>query len=319
MPLPTVPHQRVQRGVASTLRWENVDEDGDLVAAAATVTVAVAKADGTEVVAAGTATTNPSPGLYTYALGAVATLETLTATWTVAGGASHRTVVEVCGGFLCSVAELRAAETSLADPTKYPAATLAQARLETEAECEWICDVAFVPRHRRVAVDGDGTSDLAIPDPHVRQVRSVRIYSAPDSYRAFTAAELAALQIRSRMIVRSDGAIFDGGVGNVVVEYEHGYDRPPQDLKRQFMQRTRWWVNQVRSGIPDRATRFTVADGGTYALDTANPYKTGMPDVDAAYGRYSLRASAAGSGVAPASRALNTDPSRGSLFHGGVR
>src|SRR5436190_11368745 len=134
--------------MAGTLRLEVVDEDGERATAGGTVTIGITKADGTTLIAPATATTNPSTGIYEYVLAAASnlTLETLTATWTVATvGAVHTTTVEVCGGFLCTIAELRQVEDTLADTGKYPATVLARARLEAEAELEWICDVAFVP------------------------------------------------------------------------------------------------------------------------------------------------------------------------------
>lgn len=320
----TVPDQRIMRGQSATLRWYSLDEDGDLAVAGGAVTVGITQADGTVVVAAGAATTNPSTGVYEYALAAASnlTLELLTVTWSVATvGAMFTTLVEVCGGFVCTIAELRAAETTLADATKYPAATLQRARLEAEAELEWITAVAFVPRYRRITVDGDGSPVLVLVDHEIRSVRSIRSYTDHETYTSFTADELAALRRLDSSIERTDGDVFDLGVGNIVGEYEHGYDRPPADLKRQFQSRCRWWANQVRSAIPDRATSFTYSElggrSGTFQLDQASPFKTGMSDVDAAYGRYSRRPQAGAS--VPVSKPLNVDPSRTSLFHGGRR
>ncbi len=77
-----------------------------------------------------------------------------------------------------------------------------------------------------------------------------------------------------------------------------------------------------KTGIPTTASSFTVADGGTYRLDLPGAWKTGLPQVDAVYARYSRR-SGAGTGTTgrqvPASRQLNYDPQFSSLFHGGRR
>jgi hypothetical protein len=64
---------------------------------------------------------------------------------------------------------------------------------------------------------------------------------------------------------------------------------------------------------------FTIADGGTYRLSLPDEYKTGIPDVDGPYARYSRRArgatGTAGGQGAPASRTLTYTPQRNSLFH----
>ena len=57
--------------------------------------------------------------------------------------------------------------------------------------------------------------------------------------------------------------------------------------------------------------------GGTFRLDMPDTYKTGIPEVDAVYSRYSKRDESGGK--RPASRSFDADPQRDSLFHGGRR
>jgi hypothetical protein len=66
-------------------------------------------------------------------------------------------------------------------------------------------------------------------------------------------------------------------------------------------------------------------DGTTIQLAQASRLKTGNPDVDAVYDRWSLRTSAtagaggSGAGLAPVSRSIDFNPQYDSLFHGGRR
>ena len=312
--------QQLLRGVAGTLSWQNVDADGEAAAPAGAVTVEVTRADGTVLAAAGSATTGSGSSPRTYALTAaqLATLDNLTAVWTDGGDAStHTTYVEVVGGFYFSVADARAEETSL-KVDKYSDTRVRAKRQEVEEEFEFICGTAFVPRYRRATFDGDDTNQLLLPDRRIRRIRSVRVYSDADTYVAYTAAQLAALVIDDGRTLRRTGTdVFTAGIGNIVVEYEHGHERPTKQLKTAAMTRLRLMLNETKGGIPDRATRFTAGNDGTYELDTADKYSTGYPDIDAVLSRYSERGGTSGS--AAYSRPFDFDPQRTSLFHGGRR
>lgn len=290
-----------------------------------TVTVAVTDATGAAV-SSGNAT-HGATGVYTYVLPAQAALASLTVVWsaTIAATAVTETdYAEIAGGFLFTLAEARASDTALSSVTKYPTADIVAARLEVEVECEEICDRAFVPRYRRAVLDGTGSTELVLPDHDIRTIRAASI--APETggtFTALTAAQLAALSVTSDSVLRrADGSYWTEGAANVIVQYEYGLNAPPADLKREALTRLRSRLNKTRTGIPDRAVSYTVDSGGTYRLDMPGAYKTGIPDVDAVYSRYSLR-SGAGTGegghVVPSSRTLNYDPQRGSLFHDGIR
>lgn len=288
-----------------------------------TVTVAVTDANGAAVSSGNASSAGVGTGKYNYTLPAQAALNMLTVAWTgtIAGAAVTETdQCEVAGGFFFRLSEARASDTALADPTVYLTADLDLARLETEVECELICDQAFIPRYRRLVLGGDGSTDIVIHDANLRTIRAARISPGPNqAFLALTTAQLGALQlIGDRVLRRTDNAEWTFGTANVIIEYEYGRDRPPTDLRRAALTRLRTRLNITRSGIPDRATSFTVAEGGVFRLDMPGPYKTGLPEVDAVYARYSLR-SGAGGRLIPASRPLNYDPQVGSLFHGGVR
>lgn len=284
--LPTVADEQILRGSAATISVLLRDQHGDPAEPTGTVTVGVVAADGTEVLAAGTATTVGAVGVRTRALTATQTadLAVLTAAWTDAGDTStHTTTIEVVGGFYASPAEIRAADVTLNDPTKYPDSRIRSARSEVEFEFERVCGFAFVPRYRRTRLSGCGSGRLALPDPHLRRVRSVRCYTSATTYTTFAAGELAAIPADPAGIaVRTDGGVWPAGVDNIVIEYEHGLDRPPADIVGAFMLRVRDRLNRDRRGVPDRASTFTSEAGGTYSLLVPGQRGsiTGIPDVD---------------------------------------
>ncbi|HEY0645515.1 MAG TPA: hypothetical protein VGD39_19015 [Nocardioides sp.] len=296
--------------------------------------MAITDANGTAVSSGNATSAGTGTGEYTYVLPGQATLKLLTVVWsaTIAGTAlTETTYVDVSGGLFFSLAAGRASDQSLSDTNRYPTADLEAARLEVETECETICDRTFVPRYERIVLDGTGTSELLLRhnDPtrsvaHVRSIRSVSMAPAVDeTFVAFTAAELAALAVSADgTLRRTDGAAFTEERRNILVEFEYGLDRPPADLIKACLTRFRSRLNLNKSGIPDRASSFTVAEGGIFRLDMPGAFKTGLPEVDAVYGRYSRRSGAGtgstGRGV-PASRTLDYNPQTGSLFHGGVR
>ncbi|MFL6141578.1 MAG: hypothetical protein ACJ72N_06885 [Labedaea sp.] len=312
---------RVPRTAAATLEHTfAVGETG--VNSTTPVTVAATDANGAAVfddLATGT-----GQGRYTVAQPPQAALRLLTVAWsgTIAGAAVVETdLVEICGGFFFSLAEGRASDKALADDAKYTTADLIAARSQTEQECEEICDRAFVPRYGRRVLNGTGSTELLLPDHDIRLIRAVRVAPRLDEpFVALSAGELAALSVRvDQTLVRTDARVWTAGEDNVIVEYEFGLDQPPADLRRAAMRRFRWYLGIGRGTIPDRATSWTAPDGSIYRLDMPAAFKTGLPDVDGPYGRYSLRPTGdedGGGRTVPVSRLLTYDPQHGSLFHG---
>ena len=293
-----------------------------------TVTYAVVDAAG-NAVASGNAASAGS-GTYTFVLPAQAALNALTVTWSGTVGGSATTVTtfaEIVGGFLFTLQQGRNSDDVLEDPQQYPTADLVAARLEVEAECETICDRAFVPRYDRIVVDGSGTREILLrhSDPvrsaaDVRTIRSVQMAAGPDgTFTSFTVGQLADLApTADGKLVRAGGDSFTEGRNNVIIELEYGLDRPPADLVRAVLTRFRTQLNVNKSGVPDRASSFTMTDGGTFRLDMPGPFKTGVPFVDAVYGRYSRRSTGTGATgrSVPASRTLTYTPQASALFHG---
>lgn len=248
------------------------------------VVVTVRRLDGTVV------TTGPgvvgTPGSYTFTVPGQATLDTLVVEWvaTSIGGAvvTATDYVEIVGGYLFGLAEARAQPPPL-DSTRYPTATLAQKRVEVEQECETICGRAFVPRFRRVALSGSGSSTLLLPDGDVRALRAVSIGGT-----ALTLAELGAVSTLASGVLDRAGGYWPAGGNNIVVEYETGMDYPPEEIRMAAMLRLRSRLSMTSSGVPDRAISWSAQDGGTYRISLPTAATTGVPDVDAAYGRWLL-------------------------------
>jgi hypothetical protein len=314
--------QRILRAAAATLTLSTFNADGTLADVVEPVTVGVTRADGTVLLAAGTATGHTEDtGLYTVALTAVHTalLNRLIATWTAADGSTWVTHHDVVGGFTFSIADARASDRTLLDAAKYPDAAIIATRAEVEDELEQICDRAFIPRYARVQLDGSGTDTLNLPATEIRTVRSARIYPSADltssGYRTLTAAQLNALRILPNGVVRrTDFAAWDEGAGNIVIELEYGFDTPFADLKRAVLTRLRTRLTEPGAGIAERAVSITTEEG-TYRLDTADAYKTGIPSVDAVYDRYSNRKQ--GDDLVPVSMPFRLNPQKWSMWHGG--
>lgn len=294
-----------------------------------TPTYSVADANGTVVQSGNATAAGGSTGRVSVSLAAQSQIKRGTVTWTatIAGG----TVVEydefeIVSGFYFSLKQGRDSDSSLSDTSTYPTSDLVTKRTEVEVECEAICDRAFLPRYDRVVLDGTGTSRLTLkhsdPTRSVADVRTLRRISvAPDvdeTFVDFTAGELAGVVCSADgVLTRTDGAIFTEGYSNVVVELEYGLNAPFSDLVTASLTRFRSRLNLNKSGIPDRATSYSLGEHGVYRITLPSEYQTGIPDVDAVYGRYSRRSGTGPNAKkVPASRSLTYNPQRFSMFHG---
>lgn len=242
------------------------------------VTYSIKRLDGT-VVGSGSAT-GPAPiGTYTATVPAQSNVDILTFDWTgVISGSTvtARDYIEVVGGYIFGLAEARAMPPVL-DSLKYPTAMLARKRISVEQECEAICGQAFVPRFARVSVPA-GRATLTLPDINIRVLRGITVDGVAQS--------LTGLAV-------SESGVVSGGYWAsrtpqpaVIVEYEHGWEYPPEDLREAAMLRLRSRLSMGDTGVPQRALSFSVADGGVYRLSTPSKQRTGIPEVDGPYERY---------------------------------
>jgi len=258
--------QRILVGTAATLRWQPVDSDGTAAAPSGTVTVTVTRADGTAIVT-GVSTAGASIAERTYSLSAAnnTLLDRITATWLDAGTAVATTTIDVVGGYWASVAAIRASDETLANASRYSDAELIRARWETEVEFEDVLGYACVPRFHRDRYNGDGTANLAVHVAHVRTVRSARLYTSSTAYTSLTSTERSAVvPVRSAdvdVLYRSDANTWPAGTANVLVELEHGLDRPYADLLRAFYVRVRDRANYNKGGARGPSVASQAADG----------------------------------------------------------
>ncbi|WP_435589580.1 hypothetical protein [Micromonospora aurantiaca (nom. illeg.)] len=240
------------------------------------VTVTVTRLDGTAVVS-GTAA-HPGPaGQYTFAVPAQTRLDALVVDWSGSLG-RYRDLLEIVGGFYFDLAEARQEHgLSLA---QHPTEKLIRKRLEVEVECERICGQAFVPRFERAEVRGDGRAVLLLPRVQVRALHAVTVAGT-----AWSPADVAAVDVDASGVLHHR---VGWPAGRLVVEYEHGMDMPPEDLRTAAMLRLRSRAHITTSGVPDRAISWSAADGGTYRIALPTGEKTGIPEVDAAYERNTI-------------------------------
>lgn len=217
-------------------------------------------------------------------------LDTYTITWTgVVGTTTYgwTTIVELVGGYLFSIAQLRNRDRAFDDAVKYPDARLAEVRVEVEdtIEADNAANVAFVPRGRRAVIDGHGRRSLALPDLEARQV-----YSATVDGVALTQDEIDALVVDDGWLWMPAGRCWPVGKQNVSVHYTHGRDWPDPAIRRAALTLAREYL--APGDLPGRASATTVGDQ-TFRLTIAGrDGVTGLPEVDAAitqHGRTTLR------------------------------
>lgn len=255
------------------------------------VVVTIEREDGTAV-QSGNAT-GPVANVYSYVFNGLDVLDRLTVSWaaTVGGDAIvlDQDVIEIVGGFYFGLAEARAIDTIFTTPAgllRYPLDDVKEVRLWTEDEAEQICEQSFVPRFERETLTGIGDRPLRLKWPWLRAVRALLVDGV-----AYSPTELTALGTDPLGLIRPRFCwppVYVTGPGNIVVEYEHGLDRPPPDMLRAT--KTRWrslmFERKSRSPLPDRSESFTRTEVGLVKYGQETPRTTGIPSVDAVYGRH---------------------------------
>jgi hypothetical protein len=264
---------RIRRTAKTTLvKAFRLDEVA--TAASGPVMVTFTRADG--VIAQG-----PVEAVGPDAQNGYAVLDDIAAVWTATVGGDavvlDEDVIQVVGGFFFPLDEARRTDKVFANTSQYPTDDLIARRIEAEDECERICGQAFVPRFHRAVLSGDGRRALVLPWPLLRRVRSVTVGGS-----AMTGASLFGAD-RLGILRREAG--WPLGVGNIVVEYEHGWDRPPTGIVRATKLRFRSLMLTVRSPLPDRAERLATTEAGVFILASPTREKVGIPEVDAEYAR----------------------------------
>lgn len=259
--------QRVIAGTSSVVSWAQLDVDGE-PADPGTVTVTITRADGTALVAdAATSGTGTAARTYTLSVAQTATLDRLLVSWKVSGVTVATTEVDVVAAPWFSNAELRAAEISLTDGTKFTPSVLSLARLQTEAFFERVTRRRFVPGYAFVTVPGSASQDLILPHVDVRRVRSAALYDDPAAapIETLTTTELEAMPAsRSGVISRFSGR---WRARWVKVGFEFGFVAPPPDVRRQAQRLCREiLVNDPKGAVPDNAVNWSSTELGWSAV-----------------------------------------------------
>jgi hypothetical protein len=281
---------RVLRTAKATLsRTFYLDEVG--TDATGAVNVTATRLDGT-IVEGPTAATGPDANhAYSYAWPGRDLLDELVLTWsaTVAGDAIvlDQDRLQIVGGFFFSLTEGRGVDKALASTTLYPTAKLIEKRIEVEDEAERICGQAFVPRFRRVVLDGTGRQGLPLGDPWVRTVRAISIIpTGGGTPTVWTTQQIAAAVPGDDGVLRLWSAWWIPGHRNIIVEYEYGLDYPPPELARVSKLRFKSLLLANRVPVPAGA----IGDQGQLLQATVAPAptreRTGLPEVDAVYARF---------------------------------
>lgn len=258
-----VPDQRLLRAAVggASLSWQPVDAAG-VPADPGEVTVGVTRADGTELLAAGTATTGNGTAARTVALttGQLADLDVLTATWTVDDVTLAVTVAEIVGGLLLPAASVRSSDPVVkAADSRYPDSAIDAAVTETLVEFERITRRALTPRLAVAHLTGSGQSGLLLPHLLLTRVRWATVDGA--------SINVDAVRPDDAGIATLPATVWLAGA-SVVIGYEHGYRHCPADLARAALIRVRDRLLQPRSGISDRATTVS---GGEQTFLMARP------------------------------------------------
>lgn len=189
-------------------------------------TVEVIRSDGTVLVAAGTAAINDTAsGSGVFALNLTTThlalLDVLEIRWTITSGgelAPQKTYVEVVGGFLCTLADLKVQNATLTD------LELADLRTVSERRLEGACRQAFVPRF--TVESRSPRSRIRLAWPHIRSLRWASVGST-----VLTTGQVSALNVSATGLVMGLPGAPTTGFYRTKIGYEHGLDFPSNEIR----------------------------------------------------------------------------------------
>lgn len=268
----TYPRTGLQRVLAGSVnpvvRVTLLDQDGDAADAVGTLTCSIARADGT-VVATDRATTDVAgTGLYSCALTTAEglTLDVLTATWRISTVTRAISYHRVVGGFMFTVAEL----AQRAGLDQFDANTLRVERDRITDVIEEYCG-AQCPTYDREVFIGYGSYTKVLAGSPVRSVRAIAVDGVTQSLTDVDT---------------------DPNVGLICapfwfsdvcsVDYEHGLDRPPNDLKDAAITAAADRVLREYSTLGARTRSMTNDLGVTQQFSYAGKdHPTGLDEVDA--------------------------------------
>jgi len=248
------------------------------------------------------ATSNPTAskvaattGIYEFTLGAQAECTYLTVTWAgPIGGVTETltTYVEVVGGLLFTLADLRAFKVAGSAPfestTTWPDAKLHEVRASTLDEFTQILGFSPVPRFAREVVDGDGLWSVLLPHLKTHRLLSVTVNGTAQQVSSYTLRRSGVLEATTGYVASGTFAV---GRQNVVAEYVHGEPKVMGDGGNVAMLRA---AMRLDPGISSTASSVTTPDGVSYSFDPAGQVTRGgtvrhfgVPVIDSWLNRWS--------------------------------
>lgn len=271
-----------------------VDDDGNNVVPSGAYTITIKDSAGATVTT-GTPTYANNVLTFPLAAASITKLDTYTLTWTGTVSAVTTTwtsTVEIVGGYLFEIADLRLQDRAFADTTKYPTTMLREIRawVEDVIEGPRAANVSFVPRGSRILTDGTDRTAIMVPDLEVRSVYSVTV-----SGTAWTSPQVATLTIDDGVLwINNDSPISNWTTGhrNVNIHYTHGYSTPPGAITRAALMLAREYL--LKTDIPGRATATSIGDQMFRLTIAGRDGVTGLPEVDAAIQQFGRKSYAIG-------------------------
>lgn len=275
------------------------------------VTIGIVDGAGTEVVAAGTSTTNATNGVYTYSLADQGTPKELTVTWTrVTTGADLSDRIEVVGNWLFTEPQARtfhakadstAALIPLGSSSEYPDDVIADERARLTDDLEYWTGRGWVPRYARVELCGTGSNVLDL---------SHGVCRTSDGYQLHRPGRLSDIgvilsvtvggssvtvgnvKVDGRHLIRTDNVWSSGTLSdpfNVAVEYVYGLPYLVDGVDRIALKEL---VNRlVPSAWPDRVISADTEYGTTRLVQPGGPMAnvSQLPEVNAWVSRHDSR------------------------------
>lgn len=268
-------------GRSVTLSHSFLDDEDPLVFTAVSVTVypVLSGADGEPVATDLVATDDAS--VWSVSIPGLLNKGEYRVEWSADSGAAiDETFFEVVGSFAFTIPEARETDAELADSAKFTAAEIRHYRDIAEAEFQRITGRSGTRRAGHHIEASDGTCEVILPGFDAVAIVAVLVDDVEE--------DVSEWRIVGGKIAVAPETISEGAI--VAIEYEYGFAPTPFDLRQAMILRTRILLFDEGKGVPDRATSFTPAGGGTFTLAQAGSrgWETGVPDVDAVYKRYML-------------------------------
>lgn len=275
---------RLLRDAGGSLALLSYDSAGVLADVDGSNAPTVAVTDSAGVTVAGFTGSRTSAGTYAATLPAnLEVLDTYAAAWTWPNGQSRASAFELVGGFIFTVADLRASYAPFANTTNYPSATLKTIRdaVEDVFESDTVTRRAFRPRGNRQSVLGSGSDTLYTGVNDIYKVVSLVVSSGGV---VGTPPTVSTIRPYPDTTLRVESGTWSWGT--VTVLYEYGIRSVPAKIKLEAL---KYAKSLLLEGPLDEGRATAVfSDIGGYRLTIAGrDGPTGIPSVDAALAQFS--------------------------------